>query len=53
MDLEYACDCETCSELESPICFDDVRCDECAECVADKEAGKDREFDEKCALGYV
>ena len=47
-----ACDCPDCAGSETPCqgdCASDALCQGCAEA---NEAAKDREFDEKCALGY-
>jgi len=43
------CDCKCCVENEESC---DGEC-ECVPCQQEKEALKDREFDEKCALGYI
>lgn len=42
------CDCSCCLNDQ---CNDDCECD-CKECRDSREAAKDREHDEKCALGY-
>lgn len=47
------CDCADCKVSETPCqgdCPSDALCQGCAEAV---EASKDREFDEKVALGYA
>jgi hypothetical protein len=47
------CDCLDCLDSETPCqgdCPSDTLCRGCAERI---EAEKDREFDERCALGYI
>jgi hypothetical protein len=46
------CNCKDCLDADEPCqmdCDSDSLCQGCAEAI---EAEKDREFDEKCALGY-
>jgi len=53
MSTEQAlCDCDTCLESDTP-CSQDCDSDNlCEGCFENKEAEKDRTFDEACALGY-
>lgn len=41
-------DCE--SDIEKDVCSEDCNCKECRD---EREAAKDREFDERSALGYL
>lgn len=44
-------DCKTC-EIEYNTCEVDCEDDSCQKCFDDREADRDREHDEMCALGY-
>lgn len=51
--MEETCDCDDCLNTDEP-CHMDCDVDNlCQGCYESIEAAKDREFDEKCALGYI
>ena len=51
MNFMDQCDCQDCKESDQPCNCD---CDDnfCQGCYEDKEADRDRLFDEQCVLGY-
>ena len=43
-------ECDYCELTDDGVCADSC---ECPECTAAREADKDREFDERVAMGYA
>ena len=49
----HPCQCVDCFDLDEPVCFAEAPCDECSECIDQREAERDKYFNYLCDRGLA